>query len=333
MEKTILADTGIEVSRIGLGTWAIGGWMWGGSDEQAAIATIQHAIDKGITLIDTAPVYGFGRSEEIVGRALVDGNRRARVVLATKVALQWSPDGRKIRRNASRQRIMQEIDDSLRRLQTDYIDLYQIHWPDSTTPIEETAHAMEALYRAGKIRAIGVSNFSPEQMDLFRACAPLHANQPPYNLFERGIEQDVLPYSRHHGLATLTYGALCRGLLSGKMTRERVFHGDDLRQTDPKFQPPCFDQYLTAVQALNELAKQRYGKDVMALALRWLLDQPDLTVALWGARRPDQLDPVADVLGWQIEDQAMTTINEILAQHITAPIGPEFMAPPDRTEA
>ncbi|MDN5848336.1 MAG: aldo/keto reductase [Nitrococcus sp.] len=329
MEKTTLADTGIEVSRIGLGTWAIGGWMWGGSDERAAIGTIQRAIDEGITFIDTAPAYGFGRSEEIIGRALAQGGRRARVVLATKVAIEWSQDQSKLWRNASRKRIMQEIDDSLRRLQTDYIDLYQIHWPDSMTPIEETAKAMATLYQAGKIRAIGVSNFSPEQMDYFREAAPLHANQPPYNLFERAIEQDVLPYCRHQGIATITYGALCRGLLSGKMSRDSTFYGDDLRRIDPKFQPPRFEQYLTAVQALDELARQRYGKNVLALALRWLLDQPGLTVALWGARRPEQLDPVPEVMAWELDQEAMTAIDEILARHITAPVGPEFMAPPD----
>lgn len=329
MEKTTLADTGIEVSRIGLGTWAIGGWMWGGSDEQAAIETIHRAIDQGITFIDTAPVYGFGRSEETIGRALARGNRRERVVLATKVAIEWSPDQSRVWRNASRKRILQEIDDSLRRLQTDYIDLYQVHWPDLTIPIEETASAMEGLYRSGKIRAIGVSNFSPAQMERFREVAPLHTDQPPYNLFERGIEQDVLPYCRREGIATLTYGALCRGLLSGTMTRERKFHGDDLRQVDPKFQPPRFDQYLAAVQALDALAKGRYGKSVMALAVRWLLDQPGLTVALWGARRPDQLAAATEVMGWQLDQEAMTAIDEILARYITVPVGPEFMAPPE----
>ncbi|MDN5872615.1 MAG: aldo/keto reductase [Nitrococcus sp.] len=329
METANLADTGIEVSRIGLGTWAIGGWMWGGSDERAAIGTIQRALDEGITFIDTAPAYGFGRSEEIIGRALSHGNRRERVVLATKVAIEWSKDQSKLWRNASRKRIMQEIDDSLRRLQTDYIDLYQIHWPDSMTPIEETATAMEVLRRAGKIRAVGVSNFSPEQMDRFRAEAPLHANQPPYNLVERAIEQDVLPYCRRKRIATIMYGALCRGLLSGKMSRDRIFDGDDLRQVDPKFQPPRFEQYLAAVHALDELAERRYGKNVLALALRWLLDQPGLTVALWGARRPEQLDPVREAMAWQLDQETLTAIDEILARHITTPIGPEFMAPPD----
>lgn len=330
MEKTTLADTGIEVSRIGLGTWAIGGWMWGGSDEQAAIETIQRAIDEDITLIDTAPVYGFGRSEEIVGRALAQENRREHAVLATKVAIEWSQDQSRVWRNASRERIMREIDDSLRRLQTDYIDLYQVHWPDPATPIEETAKAMNTLYRAGKIRAIGVSNFSPEQMELFREVAPLHANQPPYNLFERGIEQDVLPYCRDQEIATIAYGALCRGLLSGKMTRDRAFHGDDLRQGDPKFQPPRFDQYLAAVTALDELARQRFGKNVMELALCWLLDQPGLTAALWGARQPEQLDPMTGTMGWHLDTETKAAIDEILVRHITAPIGPEFMAPPDR---
>ena len=333
MEHATLAGTGIEVSRIGLGTWAIGGWMWGGSNERAAIETVQRAIDEGITFIDTAPVYGFGCSEEIVGRALAQGQRRARAVLATKVALEWAPDGSRIWRNASRQRIMREVDDSLRRLQTEYIDLYQIHWPDPLTPIEETAKAMESLYRAGKIRAIGVSNFSPAQMEAFAEAAPLHASQPPYNLFEREIEENVLPYCRREGIATVTYGALCRGMLSGRMTRERTFHGDDLRQDDPKFQPPRFDQYLAAVQALDELARQRYSKNVMALALRWLLDRAGVTVALWGARRPEQLLGMADVMDWHLDEAAMSAIDEILVRHISAPVGPEFMAPPERDTA
>jgi aryl-alcohol dehydrogenase-like predicted oxidoreductase len=167
--------------------------MWGGTDEAQSIKTIQSAVDRGITLIDTAPVYGFGRSEEIVGKALA-GGRRDKVVLATKVALDWA-DGHPFR-NGKRSRILKEIDDSLRRLKTDVIDLYQVHWPDSETPIEETAGALNDLVKAGKIRAIGVSNFSPEQMDQFRVVAPLATDQPPFNLFEREMDRDVLPYAK-----------------------------------------------------------------------------------------------------------------------------------------
>src|SRR6202050_1334243 len=218
MECVDIAGTTIRASRIALGTWAIGGWMWGGSDEREAIKTIHAALDRGINLIDTAPVYGFGRSEEIVGKALAMDGRRKRALIATKTGLDWK-DGKPFR-NARKARIVEEVEDSLRRLQTDVIDLYQVHWPDPNTAIEETAEAMAALYRAGKIRAIGVSNFSPEQMDAFRAVAPLHTAQPPYNLFERGIEKAVLPYCRDNGITTLVYGSLSRGLLSGRMNAE-----------------------------------------------------------------------------------------------------------------
>jgi len=187
MESIEISGTSLVVSRIGLGTWAIGGWMWGGTDEAQSIRTIHEALDHGITLFDTAPVYGFGRSEEILGKALAQDGRCKRAVIATKVGLDWR-DGKPFR-NGSRKRIMKEVDDSLRRLQTDVIDLYQVHWPDPGTPITETAGAMADLHRAGKIRAIGVSNFSPTQMDEFRAVAPLHTAQPPYNLFERAVER------------------------------------------------------------------------------------------------------------------------------------------------
>jgi len=225
--------TQLKVSRVALGTWAMGGWMWGGSDQREAIATIHAALTQAINLIDTAPVYGFGASEEIVGAAL-DGVR-AQVVIASKAGLEWR-DG-KIYRNATRARIMREIDDSLRRLRTDYIDIYHVHWPDPLVPIEETAEAMRSIYEQGKIRAIGVSNFSVAQMECFRQVAPLHVLQPPYNLFERGIEAEILLYCQANGIATLGYGALCRGLLSGRMRADTIFHGDDLRRVDPKFQP------------------------------------------------------------------------------------------------
>jgi aryl-alcohol dehydrogenase-like predicted oxidoreductase len=323
--------TPFKVSRIALGTWAIGGWMWGGTDEAEAIRTIHEAIDRGITLIDTAPVYGFGRSEEIIGKALAQGGRRQRVAIATKVGLDWK-DGQPFR-NASKTRIHEEIDDSLRRLQTDVIDLYQVHWPDPKVPVEETAMAMADLLRAGKIRAIGVSNFSPAQMDAFRRVAPLHTAQPPYNLFERAIERDVLPYCRENKIVTLAYGALCRGLLSGRMTRQTRFDGDDLRKSDPKFQAPRFAQYLQAVEELDRFAQENYGKRVIHLALRWILDRQDSTIALWGARRPDQLGPIAGLPGWRIDSSAMAEIDRILSETIVNPVGPEFMAPPTRAAA
>lgn len=329
METRAFGNTDIQVTPVGLGTWAIGGWMWGGTDEAQSIDTIHRAIDKGIGLVDTAPVYGFGRSEEIVGKALASG-RRDQVALATKVALNWNDDHDKVWRDASASRIEQEVDDSLRRLQTDRIDIYQVHWPDPETPMEETARALEKLYRAGKIRAIGVSNFTPAQMDELQKTVPLHSLQPPYNLFEREIEQETLPYCRENGLATITYGALCRGLLTGKMREDTQFTGDDLRKNDPKFQGERYRQYLNAVAELDRFARERYQKDVLALALRWLVDQPGVTTALWGARRPEQLDPVSEIEGWSLDGEAMAAIDDILARCIDDPVGPEFMAPPAR---
>src|SRR5919204_320930 len=204
MERITIGSSELNTSRIGLGTWAIGGWMWGGSDETQSIATIRAAIERGMTLI-------------------------------------------------------------------------------------ETARALEDLRREGKIRAIGVSNYSPGQMMRFRSIASLDAVQPPYNLFEREIEAGVLPYARRTGLTVLSYGALCRGLLSGRVTPEAKFERDDLRKVDPKFQGARFKEYLAAVEALKQLARERFGKSVLALAVRWVLDQGP-TIALWGARRPEQVD-------------------------------------------
>jgi aryl-alcohol dehydrogenase-like predicted oxidoreductase len=325
MEFGQIQNTDIRPSRIGLGTWAIGGWKWGGADDDAAIATIHRALDSGINLIDTAPAYGQGHSEEVVGRATQ--GRRERVVVATKVGLEWDERGEP-RRNASASRIRKEIDDSLARLQTDYVDIYQVHWPDPATPMEETAKAMQMLYDAGKIRAIGVSNFSPAQMKEFATFSKLHTVQPPYNLFERAAERDILPYAMAHSLTALTYGALCRGLLSGTMREDSTFKGDDLRRDDPKFQPPRFAQYLRAVTRLDEFARARYGERVLHLALRWLLDQPGVGAALWGARRPDQVDPVSEVFDFSLDANAKAEIDRIINEEVKDPIGPDFMAPP-----
>jgi aryl-alcohol dehydrogenase-like predicted oxidoreductase len=329
MERAPIPGTSLDISRVALGTWAIGGWMWGGTDEAESIATLRAAVEHGVDLIDTAPVYGFGRSEEIVGKALAAGNLRARVRIATKAGLEWQ-NGR-VFRNASRVRLLREVDDSLQRLQTDHIDIYQVHWPDPLVPIEETAGAMRTLFEQGKIGAIGVSNFSVAQMELFRSVAPLHVLQPPYNLFERRIEAEILPYCRKNNIATLGYGALCRGLLSGRMQADTKFAGDDLRHTDPKFQQPRFGQYLAAVDRLDDLAR-RFGKRVIHLAVRWMLDQ-GITTALWGARHPAQLQPVDQVSGWRLDAHAKEKIDRILAATISDPVGPEFMAPPARSLA
>jgi aryl-alcohol dehydrogenase-like predicted oxidoreductase len=327
MEFADIPRTELKVSRVAIGTWAIGGWMWGGTDEAESIATIRAALEHGINVIDTAPVYGFGRSEEIVGKAIAHSDLRSNVIIATKTGLEWH--GGKVSRNASRARITREIEDSLRRLQTDYIDVYQVHWPDPLVMIEETAEAMYTLYNQGKIRAIGVSNFSVDQIARFRRVAPLHVLQPPYNLFERGVEADLLTYCRENQLATFGYGALCRGLLSGRMRTDTAFGGDDLRRTDPKFVQPRYAQYLNTVQKLDQLALQRFGKRVIHLAIRWMLDQ-GITTALWGARHPNQLLPVDEIAGWRLDASTKAEINRILRETISDPVGPEFMAPPAR---
>src|SRR5882672_9982479 len=332
LEYINIPRTDLVSSRIALGTWAIGGWMWGGTDEKESIRTIHAALEEGINLIDTAPVYGQGRSEEIVGEALRQHGRRESIIVATKVGIDWTNG--KIERNSGRKRILQEFEDSLRRLQTDYIDIYQVHWPDTLVPVEETALTLRELYEQGKIRAIGVSNYSPEQMARFETAAPLHTIQPPYNLFEREIERDVLPYALGHNVTTLTYGALCRGLLSGAMHADRQFSTDDLRKSsDPKFQQPHFAEYLDAASKLDAYAREHFGKRVIHLAVRWLLDQPGVGVALWGARRPEQLAPISDVSGWSLTKADFAAIDAILRESIRNPVGPEFMAPPARKTA
>lgn len=332
MEKaTIPGREERSVTRVGLGTWAIGGWMWGGSDEEESIRTIHSALDRGIDLIDTAPAYGQGRSEEIVGKAIERAGARDRVTLVTKVGLEWDAEGEVVR-NASRERIFEEVEDSLRRLRTDRIDVYMVHWPDPLVPVEETAGALAELHERGTIGAIAVSNFSPDRMDAFREVAPLHVDEPPYNLFEREAEEDALPYCERNGIATLTYGVLCRGLLSGGMSKDREFEGDDLRNEDPKFQEPRYGRYLDAVDALDRYARERWGKRVIHLAARWALDRPGVDVVLWGARRPDQLDAVEQVWDFAIDDEAAAEIDRILAEYVTDPVGPEFMAPPGREE-
>ncbi len=326
MEHVKIKNTDIEASRIGLGAWAIGGWLWGGSEERESIETVHEALGRGITLIDTAAIYGFGRSEEIVGKALQEYGGRDKIILATKAGLDWTTG--KVYRNSTKSRIHQEVDDSLKRLRTDYIDIYQIHWPDFETSFEEAAQAMKEIYDQGKIRAIGVSNYTTEHMDDFGKVAPLHTSQPPYNLFERGIEEDIKPYCDTNDVTMLLYGAICRGLLSGRMDNNTTFEGDDIRKVDPKFKQPRFPLYNRVVQQLDKFAQENYGKRVIHLAIRWVLDNAPAHIALWGARRPSQLGPLDELFGWNIDEGAFKEIDNIIDSIIKDHVGPEFMAPP-----
>jgi aryl-alcohol dehydrogenase-like predicted oxidoreductase len=264
-----------------------------------------------------------------VGRAIAERGHRDQVVLATKMGLEQR--GNALFRNSTRKQIFAEIEWSLRRLRTDYVDLYQVHWPDFDTPYEETARALLELKRAGKIRAIGVSNYSIDAMERFNRVTPLASAQPPLNLFEQQAHDDILPWCRANGVATLTYGSLCRGLLTGTIDENTKFAGDDLRKTDPKFQPPRFAQYLEAVRLLERFAHDRYGKSVLALAVRWALDQPGDSVALWGTRHPGELAPLEEIMGWHLDQEALAYIDEVIAHSVRDPVGPEFMAPPEHT--
>lgn len=314
-----------QVSRIGLGTWAIGGSEWGEVAESDAIDTCLSIFDHGINLIDTAPIYGHGRAEEIVGKAIRQHGRRDQFYIATKAGLEWNEHG--VFANSDPERLKREFEDSLWRMGTDYIDLYQIHWPDTTIPIEQAAEFLLSLYDHGRIRAIGVSNFSVAQMEAFRSVAPLHANQPPYNLFERAIDDDVLPYCEKHSIAVLTYSSLCRSLLAGRLTATTKFPDNDVRNVDPKFQPPQFDQYLDAVGRLDAFAFEHLGKSVLELAARWVLDRPGVSAALWGAKRPEQLNAVEGIFGWNLDGVAMAQIDAIVRESVTDPVGPEYLTP------
>jgi len=330
MEHTKISDELKNVSRVGLGTWAIGGWLWGGTDESDSIKTIHEALDSGINLIDTAPVYGFGKSEEIVGKAVQEYGKRDQIFIATKAGLSWK--GEQIYRDARKEILIEEVEKSLKRLQVDVIDLYQLHWNDPLVPLAEVAETFLQLKQEGKIKAIGASNLSPDQMKEFREHAPLHSLQPPYNLFEREIEGKELNYCKENSIALLGYGSLCRGLLSGKMDKDREFEGDDIRKKDPKFQEPRFSDYLKCTVELEAWVKKKYDRPLIALAVRWVLDK-GVNVALWGARKPQQLEPLSSLWGWKLTAEDFNEIETILEKTINSPVGPEFMAPPDRQKA
>lgn len=328
METTTIA--GVQVSRIGLGTWPMGGLEWGAVPEDVAVATCLGAVERGINLIDTAPIYGHGRSEEIIGKAIRAHGRREDFFIATKAGMEWNERG--VFANSSLARLRQELEDSLRRLGTETIDLYQVHWPDPLVPVAEVAALLAGFKREGKVRALGVSNFSVAQMEEFRQVAPLASNQPPYNLFERQIDSEILPWCAANNIAVLTWSSLCRSLLAGRAHRGMKFDPKDIRNYDPKFQEPLFSQYMTAVECLTAFARREYDKSLPELAVRWVLDRPGVSVALWGAKRPEQLDAVAGVMGWRLDASAMATIDRIVEESVIDPVGPEYLSPKVRPD-
>jgi aryl-alcohol dehydrogenase-like predicted oxidoreductase len=269
-----------------------------------------------------------------VGKAIRAHGRREDFYIATKAGLEWNERG--VFANSTAPRLRAELEASLRRLGTEYIDLYQIHWPDTRTPIAETAALLAEFESEGKVRALGVSNFSVEQMEEFRAVGPLSSNQPPYNIFDRGIDAEgknrpaIRSWCANNNVAILCYSPLCRSLLAGRVTRGMKFDPKDIRSFDPKFQEPRFSQYITAVERLTALAKERYGKTVLELAARWVLDRTGVSVALWGARRPEQLDAIAGVMGWTLDATAMAEIDRIVKESVTDPVGPEYLTPKAR---
>jgi aryl-alcohol dehydrogenase-like predicted oxidoreductase len=323
-----LGPSGIQASSVGLGTWAIGGWMWGGVEEQEAERAIRTAIDHGITLIDTAPAYGFGRSEEIVGRAIRP--IRDSVVLANKCGLVWdrtdgifhfasddhgaNPDGhRRIHRYLHPQSVRKEVETSLRRMRTDWIDLYQTHWQDSSTPVEDTMIELLKLKQEGKIRAIGVCNASSHDMEQYRSSGQLDSDQEKYSMLDRDIEKDQLPFCHEKELAVLAYSPLSLGLLTGKITSSRQYGRGDLRPSKPRFAPEFLNKVDHLLKDLHPIAKD-HGLSLSQLVIAWTLAQPGITHALVGARHPEHAIENAGG-GTPLSAAPLEQVNSVLAEH------------------
>jgi methylglyoxal reductase len=290
MEYRPLGASRIEASVVALGTWAIGGWMWGGTDEQRAVEAIQASLDAGINFIDTAPAYGLGLSETIVGKAI--SGRRDQAVIATKCGIVWHTDkgtpfisqnGKKMHRYLGPESIRYEVEQSLKRLNTDHIDLYQTHWQDETTPIEETMTTLLDLKREGKIGAIGVSNATVEQIEAYRRLGPVDSGQERYSMLDRGLESEYLPYALKNNIAVLAYSPLAFGLLTGKVGLERQFPANDIRHNNPRFSVESRKQVLAMLEKMRPIA-ENHGLTLAQLVIAWTIVRPGLTHALVGAR-------------------------------------------------
>lgn len=318
-----IGSSGVRASAIGLGTWAIGGWMWGGTDEMKSIAAIQSSIDEGISLIDTAPAYGQGVAEEIVGKAIK--GRRDKVVLATKCGLVWHTtqgnhffdyEGRPVHRYLGPDSIRYEIEQSLKRLGTDYIDHYITHWQDTTTPVAETMEALKELKAEGKIRSIGASNLSMTDLEAYIASGGLDAIQEEYSMVKRDIEATLLPIAAKQGVSTLSYSSLALGLLSGKIGPDRIFEGDDQRKDNPRFSRTNREKVASFMKDVTGVAEGHRATPAQ-IVIAWTIQQPGITFALCGARNPQQAIENARAGHVRLSNAEVHTISEAATRHLT----------------
>ncbi|MCW2492077.1 MAG: putative oxidoreductase, aryl-alcohol dehydrogenase like protein [Frankiales bacterium] len=306
---TRLGKTDLNVSVLALGTWAFGG-DWGSFDKTDAESAINSALDNGITLFDTAQAYGFGAAEQLLGESLWKRVRRDEVIVATKGGLRV--DGTALVRDTSARWLRAGVEASLRNLSTDYIDLYQVHWPDPATPDEETASALNQLVSEGMIRHIGVSNYDAKQLEALSRHGRVETLQTPYHMFRRDIEAEILPYTAANDIGVLAYGPLAHGLLAGHMTFETTFPPDDWRSHSRDFVGATFRRNLDVVAGLNSFAAER-GIPLPQLAVAWTVDNPAVDVAVVGARRAEQLDALIPAAEVQLSAHDVQTIHAILA--------------------
>ncbi|WP_417709654.1 aldo/keto reductase [Roseibium aggregatum] len=318
-----IGRSNIKASAIGLGTWAIGGWMWGGTDEAKSISAIQASIDEGVSLIDTAPAYGQGLSEEIVGKAIA--GRRDKVVLATKCGLVWHTqkgnhffdyDGKPVHRYLGKDAIVYEVEQSLKRLGTDYIDHYITHWQDPTTPISETMEALETLKAQGKIRSIGASNTTVDDVKAYLAAGQLDAIQEEYSMIKRDIEETHVPLCLQEKVSVLSYSSLALGLLTGKIGPDRTFEGDDQRKGNPRFSVENRRKVARLMDAIAPIA-EAHGATKAQVVIAWTLQQPGITFSLCGARDPDQARENAKAGRLRLTREEIGVIGTAAATHLT----------------
>jgi aryl-alcohol dehydrogenase-like predicted oxidoreductase len=315
MEYRKLGSNGPELTTIGFGSWAMGGsehqgMSWGPQDDDQSMEAVCTALDHGVNWFDTAAVYGFGHSEEVLGRALSD--RRKDVIVATKFGLVWDDQGN-LTNNSSYDSVIRQCDASLRRLGTDYIDLYQQHWPDMIgTPVEESMRALDDLIKAGKVRYAGVSNFDIPLLERALTVRHVDSLQPRYNLFDADVGKDILPFCRQHGIGVVAYSPLASGLLGGKYTPNQRFDERDWRAGDPNFTGEGLRQNLQKVERLRAIA-DRFGKTVAQLAVAWVLANPAVTSAIVGVRKPDHILGALPAADWHLDQETMQEISDAMA--------------------